>query len=351
LIFDTSLTFETLSGATLTMPLTSKAIQDEMGEAFDPDYGRMSGSLGVEVPNTQAGTQQNLVLYPYVNPATEVFNGIELPAGVEVTPIATTDDGTQIWKITHNGVDTHPIHFHLFDVQLINRVGWDGIIRKPDANELGWKDTVRVSPLEDTIVAMRPIIPKIPFGLFDSIRPLNPMMPLGSTAMFNSIDIYGNPIDPPITNQIVSFDWEYVWHCHILSHEEMDMMRPMTAYVDRALPDAPVVTYSWNLITGDVTLIWTDGTPVNYSLLSTWWDPQNEVGYRIERAEIAPDGRVGTYLPLASALANQTEFIDQTALLGVNYDYRVIAFNAAGEVASLSALEALPRIFLPLVKR
>jgi hypothetical protein len=44
-------------------------------------------------------------------------------------------------------------------VQLLNRVGWDGIIRKPDANELGWKDTVRVSPLEDTIVALRPVVP------------------------------------------------------------------------------------------------------------------------------------------------------------------------------------------------
>ena len=97
------------------------------------------------------------------------------------------DDGTQIWKITHNGVDTHPIHFHLFDVQLLNRVGWDGIIRPPDANELGWKDTVRISPLEDTIVAVRAILPVTPFDVPNSVRPLNPMMPLGSTLMFNSL--------------------------------------------------------------------------------------------------------------------------------------------------------------------
>ena len=54
---------------------------------------------------------------------------------------------TQLWKITHNGVDTHFIHFHLFNVQVINRVGWDGAIRPPDPNELGWKDTVRMNPL------------------------------------------------------------------------------------------------------------------------------------------------------------------------------------------------------------
>ena len=105
-----------------------------------------------------------------------------LPRASSRPPSPRPDDGTQIWKITHNGVDTHPIHFHLFDVQMINRVGWDGIIRPPDANELGWKDTVRVSPLEDTIVALRPIIPVVPLDLPNSIRPLNPMMPLGATA-------------------------------------------------------------------------------------------------------------------------------------------------------------------------
>ena len=63
------------------MPLTSKAIQDEMGEAFDPEYGRMSGNLGVEMPNAQAGTQQNLILYPFVNPATEVFDGDRAAGG------------------------------------------------------------------------------------------------------------------------------------------------------------------------------------------------------------------------------------------------------------------------------
>ena len=52
------------------------------------------------------------------------------------------------------------------------------------------------------------------------------MMPLGSTAMFNNVDPQGNPTSP-ITNQLVNFGWEYVYHCHILSHEEMDMMRPV----------------------------------------------------------------------------------------------------------------------------
>ena len=59
-----------------------------------------------------------------------------------MTPINTATDGSQIWKITHDGVDTHPIHFHLYDVQFLYRVGWDGVIRKPDLTEIDWKDAV-----------------------------------------------------------------------------------------------------------------------------------------------------------------------------------------------------------------
>ena len=53
------------------------------------------------------------------------------------------------------------------------------------------------------------------------------MMPEGSTAMFNNVDINGNPTNP-VTNQLVNFGWEYVYHCHILSHEDNAMMRPFT---------------------------------------------------------------------------------------------------------------------------
>lgn len=325
-IFDTQFTFNTLLGPQLTFPLWPKQIQDEMGEAFDPDFGRMSGFLGVEKPGANAGVQ-NMILYPFVNPASEILDGIELPPGASVTPIAQADDGTQIWKITHNGVDTHPVHFHLTDVQLINRVGWDGIIRKPDANELGWKDTVRISPLEDTIVAMRPILPRQPFGVPDSVRPLNPMMPLGSGAGFNSTDTNGDPINPPITNQAVNFGWEYVWHCHILSHEEMDMMRPISVIADRALAAAPELTIAGELGT-PLTLTWTDGTPASI-FVTDWGNPAAEIGYRIERATGA-----GPFEILGKALANQTSFVDATTVAGGAYQYRVVAYNAAGDSPS-----------------
>ena len=322
-IYQNSKTFKNILGTTLSIPMQPKAIQDEMGEAFD-EYGRMSGKLGVELPNTNANNQ-NFILQAFIDPPTEIIND-----SVSVSPV-TAGDGTQLWKITHNGVDTHPIHFHLFDVQLINRVGWDGGIRPPDDNELGWKDTVRVSPLEDTIVALRAVSPKQPFGIPDSIRPLNPSMPLGSEEGFSRIDpLTGEPLLTETVNSMFNFGWEYVWHCHILSHEEMDMMRPIVFNVARALPTAPVLNTS--VAGAQINLNWSDATPAG--ALATWGDPANEVGFRIERATGANDA----FSVIATAPANTTNYIDAAVVFGMDYEYRIVAFNAAGN--SLSNTEA-----------
>jgi FtsP/CotA-like multicopper oxidase with cupredoxin domain len=333
--------FDTLSGNQLSIPLQPKGIHDEMNSAHFDEFGRMTANMGLEAPGATP-LLQNIVLYPYVNPATEVLDATGMPSSLDVTPISIADDGTQIWKITHNGVDTHPLHFHLYDVQLINRVTWDNIIIPPDPTELGWKDTVRVSPLEDTIVAVRPIVPTIPFGVPDSWRPYNPMMPigargsvagtLGTEAGFNNVGPTGAPL-APIVNARVNFEWEYVWHCHILSHEEMDMMRPVTVHAARLLPDAPVVT---GTAIGVVKLAWTDGTPVDYDDPTTWTNPGTaEIGYRIERAPVDGGGTVGAYEVVEPhVLANAVTFRDNGVAVGSVYSYRVVAFNAAGDSPS-----------------
>jgi len=323
-ITDFDLSFKTLSGTDMIdFPFQTKAIQDEMGEAFDPEYGRMSGNLGLEVPLTQAGVQQNLILYPFVNPASELINTTFLPKTFDpndptydVQPISVASDGTQLWKITHNGVDTHPIHFHLFDVQVINRVGWDGIIRPPEANELGWKDTLRISPLEDTIVALRPIIPVFPFEVTNSERPLNPMLPLGFTIGFRNTDANGNPTDP-IVNTRTNFGWEYVWHCHILSHEEMDMMRPISV---ASPPTAPVITSATRTGNGANrrdNLIWSDNS-------------LNETSFTVQRGSTIN----GPWTDLTTLAANSTTYSYVIGNTTQAYFYRVIANNAVGYSAT-----------------
>ncbi len=305
-IQDNAMQFTTVEGDTLELPMRPKAIQDEMGEAYD-EYGRMSGKLGLELPLTSSLTQ-NFVLQNYVDPVTEVIEDSMTP----MSPVL--GDGTQIWKITHNGVDTHTIHFHLYDVQLLNRVGWDGAIRQPDANELGWKDTIRVSPLEDTIVALRATSPKQPFGQPDSIRPLNPAEPIGSLMGFTNIDpTTGQPLAEPTVNVLTDFGWEYVWHCHILSHEEMDMMRPIAFGIR---PKAPS-NLDVSLALGVMNLTWTDNSI-------------NETGFVIERAM---DAEFTTDLVTFLVGENATAYGDDTTVPGVTYFYRVHATNVIGDPA------------------
>jgi FtsP/CotA-like multicopper oxidase with cupredoxin domain len=331
----------------LSLELRGKGMHDEMNSASFDEWGRMTANLGLEAPGATP-LLQNIILYPYVNPPTELLDATDLPSSIKVTPISSSADGTQIWKLTHNGVDTHPIHFHLYDVQVLNRVTWDNIVMAPDPNELGWKDTVRVSPLEDTIVAVRPIIPTLPFGLPDSKHLLNPSMPEhakgaingpnGTEAGFNNTDPNGNPVDP-ISNEIFNFGWEYVVHCHILSHEEMDMMRPVTVHVPRAPADAPVLSFT--RAPGQVVLNWTDGTPVDYANPATWLDAagkynaRSEIGYRIERAEVT-NGNAGAFteIGVGAGLANVITYTDSPPDPTTTYRYVVTAYNAAGDSAS-----------------
>ncbi|WP_295426264.1 multicopper oxidase domain-containing protein [uncultured Thiodictyon sp.] len=238
-------TLRTGTRSKLQIAVQPKAMHDEMNSAAFDEFGRMTANLGLEA--SPAGPNgQTITLLPYINPTTEIWDGTKLPsAATKVTPIADAADGSQIWRITHNGVDTHPIHFHLFDVQVLNRVAWDNIILPPHPTELGWKETIRVSPLQDTIVAIRPIIPQVPFEVPNSIRALNPATAftgVDATMGFNPIamdPVTGQPVPAVVTNQLVNFGWEYVWHCHILSHEEMDMMRPESLVL-------PPIAPTWN---------------------------------------------------------------------------------------------------------
>src|SRR6185369_17103836 len=258
-------------------PMQPKALHDEMGAVWD-EYGRMSAKLGVELPNT-SNINQIFVMQNYVDPPTE----------------SVQDGKVQIWKLTHNGVDTHPLHFHLFDVQVINRVGWDGFVRLPWPNELGWKETVRISPLEDTIVAMRPKAPPVPFPLQDSVRLKNPTYPVGATDGFMNLEpLTGQAKVPAETNTTLNYGAEYVWHCHILSHEEQDMMRPLVLRVATGAPAAPSALSATPGLQKN-SLSWTDN-----SYNGTIANPYDmTLGFHIERCDGTCSANNGTFTRIA----------------------------------------------------
>lgn len=306
-IADKSKTFNTVSGVSLTIPFEPKSIHDEASEVFD-DYGRMSGMLGL----TTLGLP-GFAPYPFASPPVDILKFTMTPMS-EPAP----GDGTQIWKITHNGVDTHPIHFHLFNVQLINRVAWDNATRLPDPNELGWKDTVRINPLQDTIVALRPVAPTQPFKMTNSERVIDPSMPQGATLMGPLPGGFQNPAGTPVTvvNDKINYGWEYTYHCHILGHEEMDMMHTMALVMP---PDAPL------------SLI---ATQSNNSARLTWTDnSMDETRFAVQRAA----ANTGPWTTLTTLLSTTRPgvgatvmYTDTTVAQNNTYYYRVIASNLVG---------------------
>lgn len=147
------------------------------------------------------------------------LNGTPYMAAVSELPTLGT---TEIWEVVNLTGDAHPIHLHLVQFQLLNRQkvnvrryqnafdAANGMLPvmeytpvplgpylkgKPtpaDPNERGWKDTYRVNPGEVARFLIR-------FAPQDE----SPSFAFDATA------------EPG-----------YVWHCHILEHEENDMMRP-----------------------------------------------------------------------------------------------------------------------------
>lgn len=194
---------------TCGFPVRMKSIAED----FDPVYGRMNAKLGTEVSALDTQGQQTFGFY-FVDPVTESLD----------------EGATEIWNIVHNGVDVHAVHFHLMNIQLINRVDWAGSIKAADANELGWRETIKVNPLENTIIAVRMNRPKnLPFPVPTSNRPLD------VTSAIDTTDPNTQALFPftfaTTSNQYVDMGWEYVWHCHLLGHEENDMMRPLVMKV------------------------------------------------------------------------------------------------------------------------
>jgi spore coat protein A, manganese oxidase len=109
-------------------------------------------------------------------------------------------DSTEIWSLINTTDDAHPIHLHLVRFQILDRRRFDvsaywskGELRyfgpaiPPEPGEAGWKDTVRADPGMVTRIITR----------------------------------------------FEGYPGRYVWHCHILEHEDNEMMRPFDVIAAR----------------------------------------------------------------------------------------------------------------------
>ncbi|MCF8243583.1 MAG: multicopper oxidase domain-containing protein [Saprospiraceae bacterium] len=195
----------------------SKTRQLLLLEGMD-EFGRLQPSLGTAA----AGSLR------WMDPTTE-------------TPMI---NETEIWEVYNNTGDAHPIHIHQISFQLLNRQEFTGDLDPvtsqltniqmvgapiaPPASEQGWKDTYIVPP--------------------------------GHVARFKvRFDIPG----------------KFVWHCHILSHEDHDMMRPfevMPAGGGGGTPNCGNVAISTGA--GTINVSGLDGAPVTQlQIFTSSWQP------------------------------------------------------------------------------
>ena len=158
-----------------------------------------------------------------------------------VTEIVTLNN-TEEWEIYNETGDAHPIHLHSVSMQLVNRQYYS-------SNEIPM--TIAGKYLRTT--AKRNILR--PSNLTPSMTMMGGMgmLTMGSGTLTN-IQMQGDPIIPTadelgwkdtwviypgqVMRVRAKFDLpgNYVWHCHILSHEDHDMMRPLLVSKPITLP-------------------------------------------------------------------------------------------------------------------
>jgi spore coat protein A len=124
------------------------------------------------------------------DPLVHLLDGKRWYEPVSEKPVLRT---TEIWELLNLTDDTHPIHLHLVRFRILDRrpidvdariydrkVVYIGDTVPPEPNEAGWKDTVRATPGASTRIIVK----------------------------------------------FEGYTGRYVWHCHILEHEDNEMMRP-----------------------------------------------------------------------------------------------------------------------------
>ncbi|MGV9773135.1 multicopper oxidase family protein [Streptosporangium sp. NPDC003464] len=141
--------------------------------------------LGAETNRRQVSlNEQDSAVLPGVGPVITLLGTVQNGTAV---PLRWDDKITEnpalnsieVWEMYNFTADAHPIHIHEVQFQVVDRQPIDGNPRPPEPWERGFKDTVIAYPGEITRVKAK-------------------------------FDLPG----------------QYVWHCHIVEHEDNEMMRP-----------------------------------------------------------------------------------------------------------------------------
>lgn len=167
--------------------------------------------LGLPLPKLTATNTRGVMTF---NGRDDLNRGMEMQGSIQDGSLLWTDPvsekpalgSTEIWEIYNTGPVAHPIHIHLVDFQVLDRQPFTFTAEpKPMMMHDGGTGTgARLTSVTKTGTA----------------RPPEPY----EIGPKDTVIAYPNEV----TRVIAKFDrpGRYVWHCHILHHEDHDMMRP-----------------------------------------------------------------------------------------------------------------------------
>lgn len=150
-------------------------------------FGRLQTMLGTVNPASGNPAGPNWGTFLFTDPVTE---NIKL-------------GDTEVWEVYNTTADAHPIHLHLVDFRILNRQGFTGtLLPKP----MGPGNAVAGGYLTG-------------ISLTGAATPA----PANEAGRKDTALMYPGQV----TRLVATFNrpGEYVWHCHILSHEDHEMMR------------------------------------------------------------------------------------------------------------------------------
>jgi spore coat protein A, manganese oxidase len=165
------------------------------------ESGTVFANYSVDVNGTLTDIIEDIVGVPF-GPTVSLLGTIDdygSPSPMhwmETTSENPANNTTEIWEIYNFTEDAHPIHMHLVEFQVVNRESLQ---------------------LDSTGMPTQPI------------QPLGSIYVRGPEVWEHSAKDTLIAYPGEVTRVKAKFDrpGKYVWHCHILSHEDNDMMRPI----------------------------------------------------------------------------------------------------------------------------
>jgi FtsP/CotA-like multicopper oxidase with cupredoxin domain len=229
-------------GPTVGEPMRLRKVA--LFEGLD-EFGRLQPLLGTAEPATDYAEN------PINWPATPVYQQAVLPDGTPSPLIGqmegsiawhspTTEnpalDSTEEWEVWNVTGDAHPIHLHLVHFEIIGReeIVWDSHTTEDDRvipNEMYDDPAGDGTYLEPQPTVQHNSVAGDPATYGQGFRIVNPTSGPGfakpSEYVENAPKDMVTALPGQITRIKATFDkpGRYVWHCHILSHEDHEMMR------------------------------------------------------------------------------------------------------------------------------